>query len=137
MHSPPRHIRLHHLHHGDGGLVNFDKGPTEDLPQPHHLDHFHHFRADTFSPNRREPVGLNKLSAGSGSLCLFSSTYCLMRTAKASLFLAGGSGSAGLCLTLWMRVSSRCCVWLSFKKSSKRLNLIFPLVTYSITEMYT
>lgn len=54
-HSPPGHIGLQHLHHGNRGLVNFDKAPAEDPPQPHHLDHLHHFRTDAFNPNSREP----------------------------------------------------------------------------------
>lgn len=59
-----------------------------------------------------------------------------MRTTKASLFLAGGRGSGRPCWALWMRLSSRRCVWLSFKKSSKRLNLIFPLDTCTFTETH-
>lgn len=51
--SPPGHIGLHLLHHGYRGLVDFDEGPTEDLPQSQHLDYLHHFGTDTFNPNRR------------------------------------------------------------------------------------
>ncbi|MEQ2198653.1 hypothetical protein XENOCAPTIV_016082 [Xenoophorus captivus] len=58
--SPPGHIGLHHLHHSYGGLVDFNKGPTEDLPQPHYLDHLHHFGADTFNPNKTEHQGFTK-----------------------------------------------------------------------------
>lgn len=49
-------------------------------------------------------------------------TYSLMRTTKASLFLAGGRGAAGRRFNLKIRDSSRCFLWLSFRKSSKRLN---------------
>lgn len=50
--SPPGHVGLHDLHHGHRGLVDFDKGPAEDLPQSQHLDHLHHFGTDTLYPIR-------------------------------------------------------------------------------------
>lgn len=147
-HSPPGHIGLHHPHHFDRGLVNFDKGPTEDLPQPQHLDHLHHFGTDTFNPKRKGPlfmicnsyrqiasfqVNISKTRKG-----CYGNTNSLMRTAKASLFLAGGRGGGGLCSVLRMRVSSRCALWLSFKKSSKRLNFSgLPLDTWRIKRMHT
>lgn len=58
-------------------------------------------------------------------------TYSLMRTTKASLFLAGGRGAAGRRFNLKIRDSSRCFLWLSFRKSSKRLNFsALPLDTW-------
>lgn len=51
--SPPGNVGLHDLHHGYRVFVDFHEGPTEDLPQPQHLDYFHHFGTDTFNPNNR------------------------------------------------------------------------------------
>ena len=51
--SPPGNVGLHQPHHGHGGLVDFDEGPAEDLPQPEHVDHLHHFGTDTFDPKRK------------------------------------------------------------------------------------
>lgn len=67
---------------------------------------------------------------------LCESTYSRMRTTKASPFLAGGRGAGGLCPALRMRVSSWCFLWLSFKKSSKRLNFNgLPFDTYKKAEI--
>lgn len=52
--SPPGNVGLHYLHHGHRGLVDFDKGPTEDLSQSQHVDDFHHFRTDAFDPVSRQ-----------------------------------------------------------------------------------
>lgn len=51
--SPPGNVGLHQLHHGDGGLVDFDKGATEDLSEPQRVNDFHHFRTDAFDPVKR------------------------------------------------------------------------------------
>lgn len=61
-----------------------------------------------------------------------------MRTAKASLFLAGGWGTAGRCSDLRIRVSSRCFLWLSFRNSSRRLNFIgLPFDVWKDAQEYT
>lgn len=56
QHSPPRHVGFHHLQHGHRGLVNFDKGPAEDLPQAEHVDDVLDLGTDTFNPGKQDIV---------------------------------------------------------------------------------
>lgn len=55
-HSPPRHVGFHHLQHAHRGLVNFDKGAAEDLPQPQHVDDLRDLGTDTFNPGEQDIV---------------------------------------------------------------------------------
>lgn len=218
--SPPGNVGLHQLHHGDGGLVDFDKCATENLSEPQHVDDFHHFRTDAFDPvkspscfnwcvliktwlllelkrelwifqfhytlvkplflflminlspmektqfvrnfddlrqtaiqtwgrhaqqlivntfvhtfrkvvNSKHDCEVVQVAPVIMEVVLDIRTYSLIRTTKASLFLAGGRGAAGRRFNLKIRDSSRCFLWLSFRKSSKRLNFnALPLDTW-------
>lgn len=137
-HSPPGHVGLNNLQHGERRFADSDKGSTEEFSQSQHLDHLHHLGTDTFNANESicqcvspyKTVRHHLKPLLRPSRVWNGNTHSRMRTAKANLYLAGGGGAGGLCFSRRMRVSSRCFRWLSFKKSSKRLNLVgAPLQT--------
>lgn len=56
---PPRNIGLHSLKHFYRRLADFDKGSTEDLSQPQHLNDLPHFGANAFDPKKNHKQRLN------------------------------------------------------------------------------
>ena len=53
-HSPPGDVGLHHLHHGQRALVDFDEDSAEELAEAEHLDDVADLGADAFDPEEEE-----------------------------------------------------------------------------------